>query len=145
MAIKIHNMNYQDYVKKVKDLDRELFEYPYETRQSYNDRMAKAVYATSGNKMVGFFTIKRKPNSDTCSLHAIGVEPKFQGKGIGKLLLKKAVKYSKSLGFKFMDLGVFKHEKVAFQMYKKFGFKTTSSTKDRHIMKLNLDKVKNSM
>jgi ribosomal protein S18 acetylase RimI-like enzyme len=131
-------MTYIDYVKKVKALDKELFEYPYKDKSSFERDMARAVYATINGKMVGFYTIKSKPNKSICSLHAIGIEPKKQGKGLGKILLKDAINNAKDMGFQYMDLGVDKDEKAALHLYKKFGFKIVKKMKDRYIMKLNL-------
>ena len=50
----------------------------------------------------------------------------FRGNGYGNLVMKKLEDKSKELGAKKIELHVFGHNKVAFNLYKKMGFNVTN-------------------
>lgn len=51
------------------------------------------------------------------------VRPKYQGKGIGKRLIKKTLRWFKEKKISDLMIMVYSHNKKAHQIYKKLGFK----------------------
>lgn len=54
-------------------------------------------------------------------LHHVGVLPKYQNKGYGKMLSKESIKFAKEKGFQ-IKLEVNRTNKKAIEIYKKLGF-----------------------
>jgi len=55
-------------------------------------------------------------------LHHIGVKPKYQNQGFGKLLTKESLKFAKEKGYQ-IKLEVHQSNKKAIDMYKSLGFR----------------------
>jgi len=75
-------------------------------------------------KLVGNIYIKRKKFKEK-HVGTLGVFVKkgYRNEGIGKALIKEALKRSKRIGIKLVVLEVFKVNKPAMILYKKLGFK----------------------
>lgn len=52
----------------------------------------------------------------------LAVDPSFEGKGIGRLLLDAAESWSRSMGYRLLTLYVFAGNTRARQIYEKYGF-----------------------
>lgn len=73
------------------------------------------------NKIVGYILIK-KINNDTCILNGLYIKEEYRNKGIGKSLLKEAIKRCKKLKAKHIDIKVFYKNEQAKKVYKELGF-----------------------
>lgn len=73
--------------------------------------------------------------SNTLEIQRIYVLEQYKGKGIGKLLMQKAIKIAKESNLDYIWLGVWEHNFPAIKFYEKHGFKKFST----HIFKLGND------
>jgi ribosomal protein S18 acetylase RimI-like enzyme len=73
-------------------------------------------------KLAGFITTFLDKDASTGRIPHLAVDPAFQGKGVGKELLTRAMTYIKSSGMKLMRIEVLAHNAAALEMYKKAGF-----------------------
>lgn len=62
-------------------------------------------------------------NKSSCFVDFVGILPVFQGRGIGKLLLKKAEEFARYKKFHILSLNVIGKNKGAIKLYQKLGFK----------------------
>ena len=76
-----------------------------------------------------------KGHSNTLEVQRIYVLKKYKGKGVGKLLMQKAIKIAKDIKLNYIWLGVWEHNLSAIRFYEKQGFKKFST----HIFKLGDD------
>lgn len=86
-----------------------------------------------GDKIVGLI-ILRNPDSANTKIIRLGfiiVDPTLRGKGYGKMLIQKAIKYAKKgLSATEITLGVFDNNESAYHCYKSVGFKEVSIEED---------------
>ncbi len=68
--------------------------------------------------VVGAVTFKTNPNIAT--IRSVGVDPAFEGKGVGKQLLEAVIEDLKNDGYKVIYIA---HQNRNQWFYKKFGFK----------------------
>lgn len=61
-------------------------------------------------------------------IHMFGIDPDYQGKGLGKILLLSGLYYLREKGAGVVELIVDKENAVAYSLYRSLGFKTTSSS-----------------
>jgi len=105
----------------VENLTREIFPkfivWTWESVLSYINRGSKVFVGYEGDKPVGFVFL-RKFYMDFWELTLIGVLNEYRGKGIGKSLLKEALKDIKGE----IHLHVQTHNSTAISLYEKFGF-----------------------
>ena len=89
-----------------------------EKRNRYKDRNTNAWVVTDEKKVIGFCTaVKEGKNNRIASIYIL---PIYQGKGLGKQLIEKALTW---LGnSKDILLNVASYNKQAIGFYKKFGF-----------------------
>lgn len=57
------------------------------------------------------------------------IDDKYRGKGLGKILMKLCLDWSKKKNLKFVHLYVYENNKIAQKLYKKSGFKTVATLK----------------
>jgi len=122
--MKIRKVNKQEW-EKIADIEynsgykwRQNKEKTYEMiKQLFNENYQ--VYLLEVKEPIGYFalTINKK-----CSLDYLAVKKKFQGKGYGRLLLKKAIQIAKR---KPIELAVWAKNFPALALYNKFGFYVT--------------------
>lgn len=74
------------------------------------------------NKIIGSVGVY-KLNDSTCELRKMYLYKEYQGKNIGKTLLKNALEAAKSLGYTTMTLQTNSLLTKALSLYKSFGFK----------------------
>ena len=85
--------------------------------------------ALSDNQLVGYTKTneglgpKELSNKKTLEIERIYVDKKYQGEGIGKLLLDKCFQLARLKKIKTVWLGVWEHNPKAIAFYKKCGFK----------------------
>jgi len=91
------------------------------------------LYAFDGKKIVGYcWTMITSPNRfssrSSGRIFMIGVDPKDQGRGVGKQLLLAGLSYLKGKGIHIVDLTVDSENNAAFALYKSVGFRYRTST-----------------
>jgi len=89
-------------------------------------RKKERVYlvAVYKNKIVGATDVKRKKFKEKhVGILGISVRKNYRKEGIGKALIKEAIRISKRIGIKLIILDVFKVNKSAILLYKKMGFR----------------------
>ena len=79
------------------------------------------------NKIAGFITTVIDSEFSTGRIPHLAVLPEYQGKGIGKELLRHALQYIKDSGMKLMRIEVLAHNKGALKLYREFGFEEVST------------------
>jgi diamine N-acetyltransferase len=96
-------------------------------------------FASEGEKIIGYLKINTGPSqtelekdSNSIEIERIYVLNQFHGKGVGQLLLEKAIAIAKIQNVKFVWLGVWEENTRAISFYKKNGFVAF----DKHIFKL---------
>lgn len=72
--------------------------------------------------LAGYALLLTRKNSQTTRLYAIGVDPSFQGRGIGRALLQTAIEQAQKIGAKRLVLEVRQDNAAALLLYEKFGF-----------------------
>ena len=77
---------------------------------------------SNNNKIIGSVGVY-KLNDSTCELRKMYLYKEYQGKSIGKTLLKNALEAAKSLGYTTMTLQTNSLLTKALPLYKSFGFK----------------------
>ncbi len=78
------------------------------------------------------------PESEIGFITSISVCQKFQGKGLGSLLLNSIVSVGREQGFKHIRLEVFHENRVAVEFYLKFGFEILDQTQNKMILNFKL-------
>jgi diamine N-acetyltransferase len=96
-------------------------------------------FASEGEKIIGYLKINTGPSqteldkdSNSIEIERIYVLNQFHGKGVGQLLLEKAIEIAKAQDVKFVWLGVWEENTRAISFYRKNGF----TEFDKHIFKL---------
>lgn len=140
-SLKIINLSRSDYQAKkalLVDIYFSAYQsmpiYAYEKRKSvknYLDWLYKGdpggfFIAMGGGEIVGFIACHTGwedfQEGRVCEIHEFAVKKEFQGKGIGKALLEKAIEYALSKNLKKITLWVGEKNEKAINMYKKAGF-----------------------
>jgi len=101
--------------------------------------------ADIGNFVVGYVVLQHK--WEDSKIMSLAVRKEFRRRGIGSMLLKRAIESSKERGKKRILLEVRVSNKPAQNLYKKFGFKTIgflpnyyADGEDAYLMCLDLHK-----
>ena len=84
--------------------------------KGYADR----IFIKKSNKIEGFVTVKQK--GDYLNIGLIGVDPEFQGLGVGSSLMKRVENYANEIGANKINVLTQKQNTVARNFYKKQGF-----------------------
>lgn len=114
-------MDYNLYKEKVLTFDLQIFHDRF-TKRTFTRNLAFAKVAMIKDEAVGFYVCKYTSNQNRILLHNIGVKEEYQNKGIGRILLKDAIKESKEMGFRLMNLLVASKNKIALDLYTSEGF-----------------------
>jgi len=89
------------------------------------------------NKIIGTIGLKIIDEEDgICEIKRFFILPEHQGKGIGKLLMRKAVDYAASMNLKKIRLDTMKESVVARAIFKNFGFKEIEKYNENDIAEL---------
>ncbi|NPB06006.1 MAG: GNAT family N-acetyltransferase [Aquificae bacterium] len=81
-----------------------------------------------GERPVGFVAadanwFSKRARKRVGAVHELVVDPSYRGRGLGKMLLKKALEYFKSKGLDEAELWVGDENERAISLYRKEGFK----------------------
>jgi len=83
--------------------------------------------AEANNESIGFIHVRTHKDSisgeTSGTIPLLAVSPKYQGSGVGKLLMEHAEKWAKNLGCRLLHLEVFANNKKADNFYQNIGFK----------------------
>ena len=81
--------------------------------------------AESGDKILGGGGIFPSAglDADTCELVKMYLLPEGRGRGLGKLLIEKALEFAQNTGYKKVYIETMPELKKAMSVYEKFGFK----------------------
>jgi ribosomal-protein-alanine N-acetyltransferase len=114
----------EKHIPDVVKLEKELFNRPYSERTLRKElelRFSFGFVAEKNGEFAGYclFWIV----GDSCEIHRIGVKRALQGKGIGKLLLKKTLEFCREKGVSEILLEVSEKNERAISLYGTFGFK----------------------
>ncbi len=90
-----------------------------------NNDHQKCWVALNGKDIVGAVTVKNMEN--TCEMSGFYVDPTYQGKGVGKLLWSRVLKYAAG---KDITLDIYTHNIRTIELYKHWGFEE-DTTKPR--------------
>jgi ribosomal protein S18 acetylase RimI-like enzyme len=76
------------------------------------------------DEVVGWIFIRpaRLPVSAHVGYLVMGLLPDYRGQGLGTKLMRTALEKAKNVGFKRVELEVFRHNKAGIALYEKFGF-----------------------
>lgn len=106
------------------------------------------IVADIGAMVVGYVVLVYRESE--AKIMSIAVKKEFRRKGIGKMLLKEAIKKAKENGARRLLLEVRVSNVAAQQLYKKFGFRVVgvlesyySDGESAYLMDLDLDKADN--
>lgn len=75
-----------------------------------------------GGRILGMLVLLWRRNSGSGSIYSVVVDPKVQGKGIGKRLMHEAEVIARQKGLKRLTLQVRLDNAVAIGLYKKLGY-----------------------
>lgn len=92
--------------------------------QIITSKNSKLFIAECNNQICGMFTlvVVKIPTVIKTVIEDMVVDINFRGKGIGKILVKEAIKQSKSVGAKFINLTSSPQRQTANGLYQKMGF-----------------------
>ena len=97
------------------------------TEDIWKSRIKNGIFALVDDKPVGltsYIVSSRIKQKHKAEIHAVYVDKEFRGKGIGKMLIQKALdEIKKSPGIKKVELGVMSQQDAAIALYEHFGFK----------------------
>lgn len=96
----------------------------------------KIFFAQEENRMVGTFALARH-NETTFELGKMSVKPCHRGKGIGKLLMAKAISYSTEVGVNRITLHSNTQLCAALNLYIGYGFRVIPNN-DFHRQRANI-------
>lgn len=134
------------YLKRVLEIENESFNNPYDEavfRAFFLKHPENFLVAMLNNEVVGYIMFDKLYSSGI--IVSIAVSQKFRRKGIGSLLLTKALGKLKELGAREVLLQVEVTNSSAISFYKKFGFNVEDLLpnyygrgRDAYVMKLKL-------
>lgn len=87
-----------------------------------------------GDRLIGFTTVIYDPERAAQTGEAVarifemGILPEYRRRGLGFLLLQRAVAYARERGFKALDLVTDAENEASMQLYEKMGFQERRST-----------------
>jgi ribosomal protein S18 acetylase RimI-like enzyme len=81
---------------------------------------------TSNQVIRGFIIILYKKRSSVAAIETLDVDPRFQGKGIGKRLLDAGENEMCAMGIKSLRLEVSTNNLAALHLYEKSGYRTVA-------------------
>ncbi len=129
------------FVKHILEILKENFENPWNKNLISNCKISKIVLFKE--KPIAYICIDHI--LDEAEIQMIAVKKEFQGKGVGKFLLKTLIKYLKELEVKKIFLEVNENNETALKFYRRFGFREIYRRKkyyqnkdDAIIMKLDI-------
>lgn len=109
----------------IAEIEKEVFPHSGWNKQQYHyeistNPVALPFVLTNGEDILGYYSIWEM--FDYMTIATIAINPKYQGKGYGNILMEDIIKKSIELGKKSIDLEVRVSNTKAINLYKKYGF-----------------------
>ena len=82
--------------------------------------------------LVGYFAVSFDKNKKMCFLNYFAIKKKYQGKGLSKIMIKKAIIVAKKEKCKEIELSVWGKNFPAIALYNKSGFYVTDFIKNKY-------------
>jgi ribosomal protein S18 acetylase RimI-like enzyme len=120
------------YLKSYKNLEEYSYTHEEDVKVYINWLLRRDVaglfVVKDGDKIVGFMAIdgnwySKKYNKVVGAIHEIFVDPDYFDKGIGSMLMEKAIEYFKQRNLDLIELWVGDKNEKAMKFYEKFGFR----------------------
>jgi ribosomal protein S18 acetylase RimI-like enzyme len=120
------------YLKSYKNLEEYSYTHEEDVKVYINWLLRRDVaglfVVKDGDKIVGFMAIdgnwySKKYNKVVGAIHEIFVDPDYFDKGVGSMLMEKAIEYFKQRNLDLIELWVGDKNEKAMKFYEKFGFR----------------------
>jgi ribosomal protein S18 acetylase RimI-like enzyme len=95
-------------------------------RKSYSSHLTQSYVLKSNNWIVGYMSLQIQPKNDFLHLFHVFVDKDFRKKGLGKLIIDKAINVAKELSKPILTLYVNSENSAAINLYKQVGFHVVS-------------------
>ena len=93
----------------------------------YGKPTGALLLAKSEGKYIGAVGLRQIENEYTCEVKRMYIKPEYQGKGVGKMLMKSVLEEAKTMNYKTIKLDTLGPKMpAAVGLYKSFGFKETT-------------------
>jgi putative acetyltransferase len=120
------------------NFEKEMTEFP----DTYSRPDGRILVAIEGESAVGVVGLRRI-SGNVCELKRMYVRPGFRGRGIGRMLAKRAIMEAQDIGYIRMRLDTLSRLKEAILLYDSLGFRevrpyTVNPNKDSVCMELDL-------
>lgn len=119
------NEEWLDKQFSIEPIDEELFDNP---RQAIIDKGGDILFAEYEGQIVGTCALLK--SGDAFELAKMGVDPRYRGRGLGKILLSAAIDKARELGAHRIYLLSSTNLPAALALYKSLGFEETPVTED---------------
>lgn len=86
----------------------------------------------AGEKIIGTVALKRLQDKE-CELKSLYLLEEYHGRGLGDMLLQKAISQAKTDGYRIMRLDTLSSSKRAISLYKKAGFTETERYNENNV------------
>lgn len=96
------------------------------------DKEHHFVYIMQKEEPIGYFAITCSKNGKIGYIDNFEIKKKYQGKGLSKTMMKKAINILKKLECSEIELEVWGKNFPAISLYNKFGFYVTDITKNKY-------------
>lgn len=110
--------------------------------QEYAQKLAShavRVEAWFGENLIGLVAVYcNDPTRETAFISNVSVHAQHRGKGIARILMQLAIKHTRELGFKSIELDVNEQATVALSLYQGLGFYFISSSRNPIRLRLML-------
>jgi ribosomal protein S18 acetylase RimI-like enzyme len=137
--MEIHSFDIKDieevaklYLKSYKNLEEYSYTHEEDVKVYINWLLRRDVaglfVVKDNDKIVGFMAIdgnwySKKYNKVVGAIHEIFVDPDYFDKGVGSMLMEKAIEYFKQRNLDLIELWVGDKNEKAMKFYEKFGFR----------------------
>jgi ribosomal protein S18 acetylase RimI-like enzyme len=107
-----------------------------EKRQWYlelQEKVAIVLVATFGDNPIGYCSVEQKEEEASSHVALVGllIAKGYRNEGIGKELMKKAIDYSRDIGFEKLCLSTFECNDKAVHLYESLGFRKVGLRKNQ--------------
>lgn len=90
------------------------------------------IYILYIKEPAGYFAMAFNKNKKVCYINYFAIKKQYQGKGLSKIMIKKAIDISKKSKCKEIELAVWNKNFPAISLYNKFGFFVFDIKRDKY-------------
>ncbi|MEE9189308.1 MAG: GNAT family N-acetyltransferase [Candidatus Neomarinimicrobiota bacterium] len=91
-------------------------------KASYSSHLTQSYVLKLDNWIVGYMSLQLQPKNDFLHLFHVFVDKDYRKKGLGKLIINKAINVAKELSIPILTLYVNTENSAAINLYKQAGF-----------------------